>query len=107
MWYVYIVKCSDATFYTGITKNIKKRVKAHNTGRGAKYTKSRRPVGLVYIACQKNISQAMRREHNIKKMSRKQKIELIFEKERINENRKKRRFQGNYVNHVGITRGIR
>ena len=76
-WKVYIVKCSDKTFYTGITNNIKLRLETHNLGKGAKYTKSRLPVILVYLEPVDDKSSALRREIEIKKLNRSQKIDLI------------------------------
>ena len=76
-WKVYIVKCSDKTFYTGITNNIKLRLETHNLGKGAKYTKSRLPVILVYLEPVDDKSSALRREIEIKKLNRSQKINLI------------------------------
>tara|TARA_B100000609_G_C17103006_1_gene375613 strand:- start:106 stop:366 length:261 start_codon:yes stop_codon:yes gene_type:complete len=76
-WTVYIVKCSDKTFYTGITNNIKLRLETHNSGKGAKYTKNRLPVILVYLETVDDKSNALRREMEIKKLNRSQKINLI------------------------------
>ena len=76
-WKVYIVKCSDKTFYTGITNNIKLRLETHSLGKGAKYTKSRLPVILVYLEPVDDKSSALRREIEIKKLNRSQKINLI------------------------------
>ena len=76
-WKVYIVKCSDNTFYTGITNNIKLRLDTHNEGNGAKYTKNRLPVFLVYLESVANRSNALKREMEIKKLNRSQKINLI------------------------------
>ena len=76
-WTVYIVKCSDKTFYTGITNNIKLRLETHNSGKGAKYTKNRLPVLLVYLETVDDKSNALRREMEIKKLNRSQKINLI------------------------------
>ena len=75
--YVYIIKCADDTYYTGWTTNIEKRIKAHNNGNGAKYTKSRRPVSLVYFEILETKSLALKREYAIKQLTRKQKEELI------------------------------
>ena len=75
--YVYIIKCADNTYYTGWTTNIEKRIKAHNNGNGAKYTKSRRPVSLVYFEILETKSLALKREYAIKQLTRKQKEELI------------------------------
>lgn len=74
---VYIVECADGTFYTGWTTNIERRVKQHNAGRGAKYTKMRGPVRLVYIEPQPNRPAALKRELQIKRLSRDQKFKLI------------------------------
>ncbi len=80
-WYVYIVECADGTLYTGITKDIKRRILEHNYGmKGAKYTRSRRPVKLLVSWDYESRSAASIREYQIKKMSRKQKMVLINEK---------------------------
>ncbi|QCT73592.1 GIY-YIG nuclease family protein [Eubacterium sp. AM05-23] len=75
--YVYILKCKDNSLYTGWTTDIEKRLKAHNSGKGAKYTKSRKPVVLVYKEEFDSKSDALRREAAIKKLTREQKLELI------------------------------
>ena len=77
MNYTYIVKCSDGTYYTGWTNNLEKRLAAHNAGKGAKYTKSRRPVVLKYYETFSTKKEAMRREWTVKQLSRKEKLELI------------------------------
>ncbi len=78
MWYVYILKCSDDTLYTGITIDLERRVEEHNSSKlGAKYTKVRRPVSLMYFEECENKSKASKRECLIKKLSRKEKFELI------------------------------
>lgn len=77
MNYTYIVKCSDGSLYTGWTNDLEKRIKAHNDGRGAKYTRSRRPVALVYYEEFRTKEEAMRREWEIKHMSREQKLKMI------------------------------
>jgi putative endonuclease len=82
MNYTYILRCSDDTFYTGWTNDIEKRVKAHNDGKGAKYTKPRRPVELVYVEEFDDKIDAMKREAAIKKLRREEKIKLIKSKER-------------------------
>lgn len=79
MNYTYIVKCSDDTLYTGWTNDIEKRLEAHNSGKGAKYTKTRRPVSLVYLEKFRTKEEAMKREYAIKQMSRKKKEALIAE----------------------------
>lgn len=75
--YVYVVECGDGTLYTGYTKDVKRRVIEHNEGNGAKYTRCRTPVELVYRESYSSKSEAMSREYEIKQMSRKQKEELI------------------------------
>ena len=76
--FVYILKCKDKTLYTGYTNDLDKRVLAHNTLKtGARYTKSRRPVSLVYFEKFRTKSRAMKRECEIKKMTRLQKISII------------------------------
>lgn len=77
MNYTYIVKCRDNTYYTGWTKDLDRRMQAHNSGTGAKYTRSRRPVRLVYYEAYRTKEEAMRREREIKRMSRKEKEKLI------------------------------
>ena len=80
MNYTYILKCKDGTFYTGWTNNLEKRLKDHNEGKGAKYTKARGPVELVYYEAFLTKEEAMSREYAIKQMSRKEKEELIENK---------------------------
>ena len=76
--YIYILECSDKTLYTGYTNDLEKRVKAHNEGKGAKYTKSRLPVKLVYSEAFDDKKEAMSREWYIKhKLTREEKINLI------------------------------
>ncbi len=77
MNYTYILKCMDGSLYTGWTNDIDKRLKAHNEGKGAKYTKGRRPVKLVYVEEFKTKEEAMRREYEIKHMTRKEKEKLV------------------------------
>lgn len=77
MNYTYIVECSDKTFYTGWTNNLEKRIEAHNSGKGAKYTKTRRPVTLVYYEAFQSKTEAMKREYEIKQYRREKKEELI------------------------------
>ena len=74
--YTYIVRCADGTLYTGWTDDIEKRLAAHNSGHGAKYTRSRRPVELVYQECFDTKEEAMSREWHIKQRSRAQKLVL-------------------------------
>lgn len=75
--YTYIVKCSDNTLYTGWTNNLEKRIKTHNAGKGAKYTKSRLPVTLVYYETFQTKEEAMRREWEIKHLTRNKKLQLL------------------------------
>jgi putative endonuclease len=78
MYYLYILECSDKTFYTGITTDLHRRIKEHNDEKfGAKYTKGRRPVGLVYSNKFKSRSAALKEECRIKKMTRAEKKEII------------------------------
>jgi putative endonuclease len=76
--FVYIVKCSDGTFYTGYTVDIKRRIKEHNSGVGAKYTRGRTPVKLIYKESFSSRSNAQKREYEIKQLSRSEKEELII-----------------------------
>ncbi len=77
-WFVYIVECQDKTFYTGITTNLQNRIQEHNQSpKGAKYTRGRRPVILIYSESQVSRSAAASREHQIKQLNRKQKKQLI------------------------------
>ena len=77
--YCYIVECVDGTYYTGWAVNPEQRVAMHNQGRGARYTRTRRPVKLVYIEELPDRKSAMKREIAIKKMERRQKIKLIVD----------------------------
>ncbi len=77
MNYVYILKCSDETLYTGWTNNLEKRLKTHQAGKGAKYTRGRLPVELLYFEEYEDKSEALRREVCIKKLSKVNKINLI------------------------------
>ena len=76
-YWVYIVSCSDSTLYTGITTDVERRLNEHNSGRGAKYTRSRLPVTLSYRELAADKSSALRRELEIKSMSRGGKLALI------------------------------
>ena len=78
IWNVYMVRCSDGTLYTGITNDLEKRIEAHNSGKdGARYTRSRRPVTLVYSEQVESKSAAARLEYQIKKLPRLKKKELV------------------------------
>ena len=76
-WYVYILECSDRSLYTGYTNNVEKRVAKHQSGKGAKYTRGRRPVKLAAVWEYPSKSFAMRWEYMIKQMSRTDKLDMI------------------------------
>ena len=78
--FVYILRCADGTFYTGWTNDLDKRLAAHNAGKGAKYTRSRRPVERVYHEVCGSKEEALRREIQIKQLSRQEKEALISQK---------------------------
>ena len=77
LFFCYILECADGTYYTGWTTDPARRERQHNAGRGAKYTRARRPVRMVYIETQPDRTSAMKRERAIKKMARTQKRKLI------------------------------
>jgi len=77
-FFVYILQCQDGTYYTGYTPNLKRRLRLHNEGKGAKYTRDRRPVKLVWHKEYKYFKKAFKKEIAIKKMTRKQKEKLII-----------------------------
>ena len=77
MNYVYILRCNDDSLYTGWTNNLEKRIKAHSEGKGAKYTKARLPVELVYFEEFEDKIEAMKREYAIKQLKRNEKLMLI------------------------------
>ena len=77
MWYLYILRCGDDTLYTGITNDIPARLKAHASGKGAKYTRGRGPLELVYQEQQESYSAALKRERQVKQLTRAQKLHLI------------------------------
>lgn len=81
--YVYMLRCADGTLYTGWTSDLARRVKAHNSGHGAKYTRSRTPVVLVYSEELEDKPQALKREYAIKQLSREEKQKLI-ERNKLN-----------------------
>jgi len=76
-FYVYILECKDGSYYTGYTNNVEARLRLHNSGRGAKYTRDRRPLKLVWIKRYSYFKRAFTRELEIKRMSRKKKEELV------------------------------
>lgn len=75
-WYLYILECKDGTLYTGITDDLQKRLHAHTTGKGAKYTKGRGPFIVRYTLLCSSHSDALKREYAIKRLSRKEKLAL-------------------------------
>ena len=79
-WSVYILRCADGTLYTGIAPDVEKRVALHNAGKGAKYTRGRGPVELVYREELEDRAAASKREYAIKQLSRAEKLRLIDEK---------------------------
>lgn len=78
-WIVYILECEDGSLYTGITTDINRRISEHKNGKGAHYTRSHKPLRLVYTESCKNRSDASKREYEIKALSREKKLEMIRE----------------------------
>ncbi len=78
IWYLYILRCKDGTYYTGITTDVEKRLEAHRSGKGAKYTRGRGPLELVYSETCENHSHALKRECEVKKLPKEQKLQLIL-----------------------------
>ncbi|MDD5085106.1 MAG: GIY-YIG nuclease family protein [Candidatus Omnitrophica bacterium] len=83
MWCVYILKCHDKSLYTGVTNDLEERFKKHNSGKGARYTRSRLPVILVYRESCRTKSKALVREARIKTLTRKEKLALISRAARL------------------------
>ena len=79
-WHLYILKCCDGSFYTGITNNLDRRLNLHNSGVASKYTRARLPVSMVYVEPCENRSDASKRELQVKKLDRKAKMKLIEHK---------------------------
>ena len=77
MWYLYILQCGDGTLYTGITTDVEKRLDAHRSGKGAKYTRGRSPLELKYREVCGTHSDALKREVEVKRLSREEKLALI------------------------------
>ena len=77
MWTVYIIRCNDNSLYIGITNNLKKRIESHQKGTGAKYTRGKGPFKLLHTENYPNRSQASQREFNLKKLTLKNKLDLI------------------------------
>lgn len=82
-WFVYVVRCADRSLYTGVTTDAERRVAEHNDGRGARYTRSRCPVALVYVEKVDDRGSALRREHEIKRMTAEGKRRLVAKKRRV------------------------
>ena len=78
-WYVYILRCADDTLYTGSTDDVPRRLAVHNSGKGAKYTRGRLPVEVVYSESCESYSAALKREYAIKQLTRREKLRLIAE----------------------------
>jgi putative endonuclease len=76
-FYVYILLCADGSFYTGYTKNVDERMRAHACGKGAKYTRAHRPERVAYVEASPSRAAAMKRERAIKNLSHQQKVELV------------------------------
>jgi len=83
-YYVYILRCADGTFYTGYTTDPERRTGVHNSGKGAKYTRSRRPVELIYTEEFSDKGEAQKREYAIKQLTRSEKEQLITDQSRVN-----------------------
>ena len=79
-WYLYILRCGDGTLYTGITTDVEKRLAAHQAGKGAKYTRGRGPMELVYREVCATHSDALKRELEVKKLPRQEKEKMLFKK---------------------------
>jgi len=75
-WYVYILRCADGSLYTGITTDLTRRIRQHNDGTASRYTRSWRPVKLLYEECKRGQSSALKREATIKKLTRRKKLAL-------------------------------
>ena len=76
-WYLYILRCGDGTLYTGVTNDVEKRFSAHCSGKGAKYTRGRGPLALIYREECGSCSAALKREREVKKLKREEKLALI------------------------------
>jgi predicted GIY-YIG superfamily endonuclease len=90
MWFVYVLRCSDQTLYTGITTDTDRRLAEHNEGRGARYTRSRGPVALVYIERAPDRASALQREYEIKRMKAAEKREMVAKQARGRKTRRRR-----------------
>lgn len=81
-WYLYILRCGDGTLYTGITTDVQRRLEEHRSGKGAKYTRGRGPLELVYRESCEDYSNALKREYAVKHLNRREKLKLISEIEK-------------------------
>lgn len=81
-WFVYIVRCADGSLYTGITTDVKRRCQQHNAGTASRYTRSRRPVKLIYQEVRPDQSSALKREAAIKAMDRREKLTMIQQRKK-------------------------
>jgi putative endonuclease len=77
MWCVYLLRCGDGTLYTGITNDLERRMSAHRAGRGARYTRGRAPLALLHTEAMASRSEAQRREHQLKRLRRRQKLAFL------------------------------
>jgi len=82
-WHLYILRCQGKTFYTGVTKDLKRRLKMHNEGKASKYTRARRPVKMIYSEDCDNHTMALVREYKVKALTRKGKEKLILGSKKI------------------------
>jgi putative endonuclease len=80
LWFLYILKCSDTTFYSGITNDLKRRIEMHNAGNASHYTRSRRPVKLMYYERCRNKSSALKKEYAIKALTRVEKVNYMSQR---------------------------
>jgi len=76
-WHLYVAECADGSYYTGIAKDVERRIEAHNSGKGAKYTATHGPVKLVFQESQANYSAALRREYQVKTLSKQRKVRFV------------------------------
>ncbi len=103
MHFVYIVRCTDGSLYTGYARDPKARTRAHNSGRGARYTSGRRPVRLVYSEAFETLSEALRREYELKQWTRAEKQDLVKQSRRLarQQQRKQQENKANSGHGVG------
>ena len=87
-WFVYIAECCDGTLYTGVAKDVTARLRQHNSGAGARYTRSRLPLTLLYTECSGDQGSALRREAQIKRLPRRKKLDLIASPEAMHDGRR-------------------